>query len=124
MGVKWKTPNARPSIFYLLMNKNLVAGLDIGTAAIRLVVCEQLSESRTLRILAQAKKESRGLKRGYIINFEETLENLRETVREAERQAKLPIKNVPQLGRNTQGVIMMRFTNKTDKAVSAALLTK
>ena len=94
MGVKWKTPNARPSIFYLLMNKNLVAGLDIGTAAIRLVVCEQLSESRTLRILAQAKKESRGLKRGYIINFEETLENLRETVREAERQAKLPIKNV------------------------------
>ena len=37
---------------------------------------------------------------------------------------KLPIKNVPQLGRNTQGVIMMRFTNKTDKAVSAALLTK
>jgi len=37
---------------------------------------------------------------------------------------KLPIKNVPQLGRNTQGVIMMRFTKKTDKAVSAALLTK
>ena len=37
---------------------------------------------------------------------------------------KLPIKNVPRLGRNTQGVIMMRFARKSDKAVSAALLSK
>jgi len=37
---------------------------------------------------------------------------------------RLPIKNVPQLGRNTQGVIMMRFAKASDKAVSAALLNK
>jgi DNA gyrase subunit A len=37
---------------------------------------------------------------------------------------KLPIKNIPQLGRNTQGVILMRFAKIGDKAVSATILDK
>ena len=31
---------------------------------------------------------------------------------------KLPLKNIPQLGRNTQGVILMRFTNPEDKVAA------
>ncbi len=76
------------------MPRTIVAGLDIGTSTIRLVVLESGKETKTPRILAQAKKESRGLRRGYIINFEETLASLREAIREAERQAKVPIKSV------------------------------
>jgi DNA gyrase subunit A len=37
---------------------------------------------------------------------------------------KLPIKNIPQLGRATQGVILMRFTDKKDSVAAATCLQK
>ncbi len=37
---------------------------------------------------------------------------------------KLPVKNIPQLGRATQGVIVMRFANKGDSIAAATVLTK
>ncbi len=37
---------------------------------------------------------------------------------------KLPLKNIPQLGRATQGVILMRFANKGDSVAAAAVLEK
>ena len=37
---------------------------------------------------------------------------------------KLPIKNIPRLGRATQGVILMRFARKTDSVAAAACLEK
>jgi len=37
---------------------------------------------------------------------------------------KLPLKNIPQMGRITQGVIMMRFTKKDDRVQSMAVFDK
>jgi DNA gyrase subunit A len=37
---------------------------------------------------------------------------------------KLPLRNIPQLGRATQGVILMRFTDKSDSVAAAAVLEK
>lgn len=37
---------------------------------------------------------------------------------------KLPLKNIPQLGRATQGVILMRFANKSDSVAAVAVLEK
>ena len=37
---------------------------------------------------------------------------------------KLPLKNIPQLGRATQGVILMRYTDKGDSVAAAACLAK
>lgn len=37
---------------------------------------------------------------------------------------KLPLKNIPQMGRSTQGVILMRFTNKSDKVAAVATVEK
>ena len=37
---------------------------------------------------------------------------------------KLPVKNIPQLGRATQGVILMRFASKTDSVAAVACLEK
>jgi len=37
---------------------------------------------------------------------------------------KLPAKNIPQMGRATQGVILMRFTDKKDKVAAVAILEK
>ncbi|MCC6290504.1 cell division protein FtsA [Candidatus Nomurabacteria bacterium] len=76
------------------MARHIVAGLDIGTASIRLVVSEVVPESSSPRVLCQVKKDSRGLRRGYIINPDETLENLKDAVKEAERQTKIKLKSV------------------------------
>lgn len=76
------------------MARHLVAGLDIGTAAIRLVVSEVVPESSVPRVLCQVRKESRGLRRGRIVNFDETLENIREAIKETERQTKTKLKSV------------------------------
>lgn len=37
---------------------------------------------------------------------------------------RLPVKNIPQLGRATQGVILMRFSNPTDHVAAVATLNK
>jgi len=37
---------------------------------------------------------------------------------------KIPLKSLPLLSRNAQGVILMRFSDKADKVVSAALITE
>ena len=37
---------------------------------------------------------------------------------------KLPLKNIPQMGRATQGVIMMRFARKSDQVAATAVLEK
>lgn len=37
---------------------------------------------------------------------------------------KLPLKNIPKLGRATQGVILMRFTDKSDSVAATAVLEK
>lgn len=37
---------------------------------------------------------------------------------------KLPLKNIPQMGRSTQGVIMMRFAKKTDLVAAMAVFEK
>ena len=37
---------------------------------------------------------------------------------------KLPLKNIPELGRATQGVILMRFANKNDSVAAATCLEK
>ena len=37
---------------------------------------------------------------------------------------KLPLKNIPELGRATQGVILMRFADRSDSVAAAAVLEK
>lgn len=58
------------------------------------MVCEWGGGHRAPRVLTQVKRESRGLKRGYVVNFEEATESVRAAVREAERQTKTKIKKV------------------------------
>ena len=37
---------------------------------------------------------------------------------------KLPLRNIPELGRATQGVILMRFAEKSDSVAATAVLEK
>lgn len=72
--------------------RNIVTGLDIGTAAIRVVVVEWKRGTNTPQVLAMVKKNSRGIRRGYVIHSEEAAECINEALREAEKATKLRIK--------------------------------
>lgn len=77
-----------------MANRKLIAGLDIGTSWVRLVVCEQKPNDSTPQIIALVKKPSRGLRRGYIINPEETTAVIKDTILDAERSLKTKLKKV------------------------------
>lgn len=77
-----------------MANRNIIAGLDIGTAWIRLAVCELKAGDNVPQILTLVKKPARGLRRGYIINADETVDSIREAVADAERSLKLKIRKV------------------------------
>lgn len=77
-----------------MANRQIIAGLDVGTAWVRLVVCELKTGDNPPQVLALIKKPARGLRRGYIINATEATEAIRETVAETERSLKLRIRKV------------------------------
>jgi len=60
-------------------------------------VCEYKNGDNFPTVLALVKKNSRGLRRGYVINAEETLESVRVALADAERITKLKIKKVLEL---------------------------
>lgn len=72
--------------------RNIVTGLDIGTAAIRVVVVEWKRGSNTPQVLAMVKKNSRGIRRGYVVHADEAAECISEALREAEKATKLRLK--------------------------------
>ena len=76
------------------MTKNLITGLDIGTNWIRLVVCEQKNGDSVPQVLALVKRQSKGLRRGYVINLEETTQSIREALDDAERIVRSRIRKV------------------------------
>ncbi|OHA59907.1 MAG: cell division protein FtsA [Candidatus Vogelbacteria bacterium RIFOXYD1_FULL_46_19] len=76
------------------MTRHIVTGIDIGTSSIRIVVCEYKSGSKVPQVLALVKKNSRGLRRGYILQYEDAVDSITEALREAERVAGVRIKQV------------------------------
>lgn len=76
------------------MTKNIITGLDIGTSWVRLVVCEQKTGNNVPQILTLVKKPSKGLRRGYIINLEETVESIKEAFADAERTLNIKPKKI------------------------------
>lgn len=76
------------------MARRIVTGLDIGTTSIKVVVAEHEGERQLPKVLSLVKKPSRGLRRGYIVNIEETSDAIREALTEASRETQLTIKRV------------------------------
>lgn len=76
------------------MSRTIVTGLDVGSAYVRVAVCGLAKTGQPPNILALSKVESRGLRRGYVINTDEATAAIKQAVREAERAASLKIKRV------------------------------
>jgi cell division protein FtsA len=74
-------------------DSNIIAGLEIGTSKICVVVGEQNADG-ALNIIGLGQSRSRGVRKGEIINPEQVEEDLRTAIFEAEQMADVEIRSV------------------------------
>ncbi|MCQ8897069.1 cell division protein FtsA [Limnobacter humi] len=73
--------------------KDLIVGLDIGTSKVVAMVAELQSDGR-FEVIGVAQHESRGLKKGVVVNIEATVQSIQAALEEAELMADCKIKTV------------------------------
>ena len=73
--------------------KSVIAGLDIGTSKV-VALIGKVSESDEVELLGIGSDSSRGLKRGVVVDIEDTVKSIRHAVEEAEVMAGQPIRSV------------------------------
>src|SRR6202162_6712687 len=73
--------------------KNLIVGLDIGTSKVVPGVAEVLPDGRN-EVIGLGQSDSKGLKKGVVVNIEATVESIQRALEEAELMADCKIRNV------------------------------
>ncbi len=101
--------------------KDMVVGLDIGTAKVMVVVAEVLPGGE-LKLAGLGLAPSNGLKRGVVVNIETTVQSIQQALKEAELMADCKITRVYTgitgshiRGFNSSGMVAIK-----DREVSAA----
>ena len=74
-------------------SKDIVVGLDIGTAKIMVVVAEVLPDG-SLKLAGFGVAPSNGLKRGVVVNIDATVQSIQQALKEAELMADCRIARV------------------------------
>ncbi|ANB61176.1 cell division protein FtsA [Anoxybacteroides amylolyticum] len=75
------------------MNSNeIVVSLDIGTSSVKVIIGEMLNES--LNIIGIGNVKSAGLKKGAIVDIDETVQSIKRAIDQAERMIGLTIQRV------------------------------
>jgi cell division protein FtsA len=70
---------------------HLVAGIDVGTTKVCTLVAAPEDATGSLEILGIGMSQSRGLKRGVVVDRQETIAAVRSSVQEAERMAEVDL---------------------------------
>ncbi|MEO6960286.1 MAG: cell division protein FtsA, partial [Burkholderiaceae bacterium] len=73
--------------------KDLIVALDIGTSKVVAVVAEILPEGR-FEVLGLGQHESRGMRKGVVVNIEATVNSIQRALEEAELMADCKIREV------------------------------
>jgi cell division protein FtsA len=77
----------------MAQKEHLLAAVDIGTTKIVSIVGKQ-TENKKLAILGMSKTASKGVKRGVVLNIEETVNAINTTVTEVKKQTGIQFKDV------------------------------
>ena len=95
-----------------------IVGLDVGTSTVCCVVGESLDDD-SLDVVGIGLAESRGIKRGVVVNLEAAVESIKKAIEEAELMAGIEIDSVhlalsgPHVkGFNSRGVIAVAGRNR------------
>lgn len=109
--------------------KDLVVGLDIGTAKIMAVVAEVMGNGE-LRIAGLGVAPSHGLKRGVVVNIDATVQSIQQALKEAEMMADCRISRVFTgitgshiRGQNSTGMVIVRDKEVTPVDVARVVET-
>jgi len=109
--------------------KDLVVGLDIGTAKVMAVVAEVLPGGE-LRVAGIGTASSHGLKRGVVVNIDATVQSIQQALKEAEMMADCKIGRVYTgitgshiRGQNSTGMVIVRDKEVTPIDVSRVVET-
>jgi len=108
------------------MAKEIIVGLDIGTTKICAVVGEVRPEG--IEIIGMGSHPSEGLRKGVVINIEQTVNSIKEAVEEAETMAGCEISSVYTgiagghlKGFNSHGVIALKEKEVTKKDIERVI---
>jgi cell division protein FtsA len=74
-------------------NKDLIVALDIGTSKVVAIVAERFADDR-IEIIGMGNQDSRGLKKGVVVNIEATVNSIQRALQEAELMADCKIRDV------------------------------
>ncbi len=103
-----------------MSKSELIVGLDIGTTKICCVVGET-SDDGTMNIVGVGESPSTGLRKGVVVNIEQTVQSIRKAVEEAERMANCEIGSVYAgiagshiKGTNSHGAIPLKDCKEVD----------
>lgn len=77
-----------------MSRSNIIAGLDIGTSAIRIVVAEQSSGSKKPIIVGVSAISSSGLRKGIIVDLEGVVADISNCLEQAERASGVQINRI------------------------------
>ena len=75
-----------------MKQKDVVVGMDVGTSHVRVVVGEHRSDG-TINIIGVGLSPSEGLKKGFVVDIDKTIESINKAVDEAERMAGVKIES-------------------------------
>jgi cell division protein FtsA len=110
-------------------SKDIVVGLDIGTAKIMVVVAEVLPDG-ALKLAGLGVAPSNGLKRGVVVNIDATVQSIQQALKEAELMADCRIARVYTgitgshiRGFNSSGMVAIRDREVTPADVARVLDT-
>ncbi len=76
----------------LLNNSDILVSLDIGTTKIKVIIGEVLNDS--LNIIGVGSAKSNGMKKGAIVDIDQTVQSIRNAVEQAERMVGMQIDRV------------------------------
>ena len=109
--------------------KDVVVGLDIGTAKIMVVVAEVLPNGQ-LKLAGLGVAPSHGLKRGVVVNIDATVQSIQQALKEAELMADCKIQRVYTgitgshiRGMNSSGMVAVKDKEVTPADVARVVET-
>jgi len=109
--------------------KDMVFGLDIGTAKVMVVAAEVL-EDGSLRVAGLGVAPTHGLKRGVVVNIDATVQSIQQALKEAEMMADCKITHVYTgitgshiRGQNSTGMVIVRDKEVTPVDVARVVET-
>ena len=105
-----------------MARQRTICGIDIGNSQVKVVVAKINSDSLRPEVTGWGSAISGGLRRGVVVNIEETIENVRSAIQRAEAMAGFPIRKaylaVSGLHINTQTSRGVVAVSRVDNEIS------